>query len=99
PHIISTLLPYTTLFRSRVHGSDPSWPRRRPDWNLQSEPAARIRASEKLQPVFPTARATSHRSPTLAAIEQSRRTIPNCAQPYPRSEEHTSELQSLAYLV
>src|SRR6266404_7555628 len=46
----STLFPYTTLFRSRRHGS--RWPVSRPGWRRRA-----------------------------------------------RSEEHTSELQSLAYLV
>src|SRR5205823_14750834 len=70
---ISTLFPYTTLFRSSPSSSFPRWYR----------PA---RGTSALRPAARWLRAAS-RSPPLGR-----------GGPH-RSEEHTSELQSLAYLV
>src|SRR2546425_6711027 len=86
----STLFPSTPLFRSR-----PTPPSQAP-----SPPAFRARkvAPAKVGPVrrpadsMPTVRHSeaAHRPPWSAAVTFARGT---------RSEEHTSELQSLAYLV
>src|SRR2546423_10357879 len=61
----STLFPYTTLFRSRVH--------RRAGRTARGDDGSRSGAADRLRPVR------------------------GCGRE--RSEEHTSELQSLAYLV
>src|SRR2546425_6285772 len=80
----STLFPYTTLFRSRVGGL----------FRVELEPlrqphadAAGLEQLRDLRPVFELgAGAVAQRKPGAAVAEL-------------RSEEHTSELQSLAYLV
>src|SRR3712207_9246927 len=80
----STLFPYTTLFRSRC---DASW-------------------SPEASWCSPTSRDRSDRMPCSAGSDG--RTITDghtitdsraASTPYPRSEEHTSELQSRQYLV
>src|SRR3989441_5441545 len=81
----STLFPYTTLFRSR----------------------ARLRAAEGIAdgPRTPARNRMRGAAGELAAAadESDRRYRPRAARGTPaaggRSEEHTSELQSLAYLV
>src|SRR3712207_9012869 len=84
----STLFPYTTLFRSKG-GVDISGP----DWSRTSTP---LRA----QGPQPCASANSATSPSdcCASSAPIRR---KCARfgSLPRSEEHTSELQSRQYLV
>src|SRR5687767_15514764 len=70
----STLFPYTTLFRSRMNGTEPG-----------TTTVVKICESEAQK-----ARAARSRSRSIA------RTPPIVLI---RSEEHTSELQSLAYLV
>src|SRR2546425_4449271 len=91
----STLFPYTTLFRSNGGlvgslqpdicgtGATPS--------TLDGRERHRLRSDEQL---LLLGRELDH-APTAARIAQ-RREDP---APNPRSEEHTSELQSLAYLV
>src|SRR2546425_3923707 len=80
----STLFPYTTLFRSHL-GS------------------GRVAAHEQLQPVPGEARRHGRRELRGVLVLQLvqhlplRRVLPPCSSC--RSEEHTSELQSLAYLV
>src|SRR2546430_6366041 len=75
----STLFPYTTLFRSPVHGASP----------LHAAPLPRIlRAVTTQQMTCPACRAEI---PTGSAF------CPACGNP--RSEEHTSELQSQSNLV
>src|SRR2546425_9652051 len=96
----STLFPYTTLFRSRAD------PRRR--LRLPGRLGARLRADR----ARPGGRAPVRpgRRPALPARLRNRDAArvlsrPESADPcradlrVPRSEEHTSELQSLAYLV
>src|SRR3712207_8476329 len=79
----STLFPYTTLFRSQALP-----PRRKSSIQTVSPPDA------FLQPLLPGAKASSPSStpklPSLALAVSSSS---------PRSEEHTSELQSRQYLV
>src|SRR5205814_4157399 len=72
---MSTLFPYTTLFRSRV--------------------AAAKRVSRADQDAFALA---SHRK-AVAAIDEGRFEQEIAATAFRRSEEHTSELQSLRHLV
>src|SRR2546430_13432604 len=86
----STLFPYTTLFRSaRSSWSSPSADLRAPAW-----PAQRARSSAHLR-----ARA----SPVQPVSTRPARAIGGGyrggAPPLPRSEEHTSELQSQSNLV
>src|SRR5262245_63812951 len=69
---ISTLFPYTTLFRSRC--STPSWTKR------CFTPGIKIGATK------PTS-------------DSARMPDGSLSQPIERSEEHTSELQSLRHLV
>src|SRR3712207_8110622 len=79
----STLFPYTTLFRSRV-------PRSRPPTG-ESTPApatATGRVGEERYAVMP--------APASASASPPRSRRPGAT---PRSEEHTSELQSRQYLV
>src|SRR2546425_2223461 len=69
----STLFPYTTLFRSRLHG-----------------------------PLLPIHGADGHAPEVLLVVEHlGVAHVVDRVHPRldPRSEEHTSELQSLAYLV
>src|SRR5205823_6769763 len=82
----STLFPYTTLFRSAEHWL-PSCPTIRP----------RRRRSRCSIPATDSFR----RASAYSSIGSSERLLPIEADaPGPvRSEEHTSELQSLAYLV
>src|SRR5687767_15202575 len=80
----STLFPYTTLFRSRRRTSLKMVPLSRFD----SADFGRTRFPRKTMLVLLT---------THAACERSLRRLPEVRPP--RSEEHTSELQSLAYLV
>src|SRR5205823_14415302 len=88
----STLFPYTTLFRSL-----PAFMIRRPDGRfdgLFGEPI-RVDASQSTEKAVHAATQTFARQ-----LEHHIRERPHLwYQFYPRSEEHTSELQSLAYLV
>src|SRR5205814_10160411 len=92
----STLLPYTTLFRSVVHDQDPT---HAPPVgiagknSLNAAPPSRAESTQTTPPMSCTARATTARPRPV---------------PFPgglvvkkgsRSEEHTSELQSLRHLV
>src|SRR3712207_9380987 len=92
----STLFPYTTLFRSHPvqHGQP------RPALEVQGE-----RLLQALRPQRPAAAAHA------ASTEETRswvyscrgssstRSVNPCSTTRPRSEEHTSELQSRQYLV
>src|SRR3712207_6959802 len=79
----STLLPYTTLFRSRPPRSSPPWTPAR----CSSTPSHLGRL-----PWIPPPRS---RTPTRSPIRPCGR----CRWRGTRSEEHTSELQSRQYLV
>src|SRR2546425_3549708 len=79
----STLFPYTTLFRSVGGGGPPV----RPAVAIAGRAKTRTRrAVMAVRRPFLTQRAVDRCSPPLVLDPQ-------------RSEEHTSELQSLAYLV
>src|SRR5205823_12487256 len=91
----STLFPYTTLFRSHADRLlAPHALRRRQPATARGarrhahhgrRPARRRRVAQRAAPVHaPAGSADAHPSPSSRE---------------PRSEEHTSELQSLAYLV
>src|SRR5687767_15357251 len=81
----STLFPYTTLFRSALRALRPRG-RGRP---VQAGRRPRPRgAPERAAPSAGRLHGLARRPPAAAAGERAR-----------RSEEHTSELQSLAYLV
>src|SRR5205823_7260312 len=95
----STLFPYTTLFRSP---QQPAVPAAAKPW-LAPQPSAEPRIEHPIEaaaaPVAPPLPALAESDPSLqdalAALFGS--TIFD--QFFYRSEEHTSELQSLAYLV
>src|SRR3712207_6959565 len=81
----STLFPYTTLFRSRVAGAEAAGVPRRPRLALARVGGARRSAA------LPGG-APAHLRAAADARHRPRRDRP-------RSEEHTSELQSRQYLV
>src|SRR5687767_15670608 len=82
----STLFPYTTLFRSPERPKQAAGPQsRRNDDRVGIERALRGLHSDDMATAFSNGHGR-------AALDD-RRTLPA------RSEEHTSELQSLAYLV
>src|SRR2546425_8259366 len=89
----STLLPYTTLFRSDLQA------------RLDEARQEVVRALAKLQTVASRAEAASAMAEAEIAVQSLRfRHCRGCLRPARdrlelRSEEHTSELQSLAYLV
>src|SRR3546814_1023147 len=75
-----TLFPYTTLFRSPADTpAMPSAGRRRDGWNCRPRPVARPGAGGTSGP----------------AVREAGHPIPSTSRPPARSEEHTSELQSL----
>src|SRR5687767_15203114 len=81
----STLFPYTTLFRSRKRPSPAGWRRSTPV----------VPAPDRT----PSAARTRDRSDEWAASASDSPVRAASDRPRTRSEEHTSELQSLAYLV
>src|SRR5205823_12799259 len=92
----STLFPYTTLFRSSMHGA--------PAARTVDAAEAPVEAAAPIPDAIP---APSEETPPLVR-ERVRRVAAHQPAPVPppsavpassRSEEHTSELQSLAYLV
>src|SRR2546425_9028960 len=83
----STLFPYTTLFRSRF-------------FSTPSDPGFFRQAMNLPGPnVVPLPQNLSFEEGALAEPLAIALHSMKFAQPAPRSEEHTSELQSLAYLV
>src|SRR5205823_14873323 len=90
PPPTSTLFPYTTLFRSQPH-------------TLQENSCLTTSNSESatMQRAKRSSSRHSNRSAYLLSRRGRRRTVSSLAQRVRlhRSEEHTSELQSLAYLV
>src|SRR2546425_6438884 len=83
----SPLFPYTTLFRSRPKSTPIYRPPRSRGCTGASTPGhERGEARPRVSPGEPRGRA-------------SPRSCPGVEAPVHRSEEHTSELQSLAYLV
>src|SRR2546422_1488973 len=89
----STLFPYTTLFRSRAHRCDDRGEKAWRCKDLLCRPAAvarRGRAAEEN-------RRGGHRDG--AGGEERRPPAPGARDRRPRSEEHTSELQSRLHLV
>src|SRR5205823_14755742 len=92
---MSTLFPYTTLFRSGDQSRrGPAAAVARDDRHARRvrRDARRARAHAR-----PRGRLRRRRLPGIAAALRNRR--PPRARRATRSEEHTSELQSLAYLV
>src|SRR5439155_20970769 len=86
----SPSFPYTTLFRSvRPDG-------RRHDERDEPVPAARAQADDLAQELLPSAEDVS-RPLSARVLERPRKTITTAV--VPRSEEHTSELQSRGHLV
>src|SRR5205814_9844128 len=85
----STLLPYTTLFRSpgvpRIQSGHARCPRSTPSRPTPWPSTSRMRCSTKRAP--------------LGTPTRRRRQSPQSGTPPRRSEEHTSELQSLRHLV
>src|SRR3989441_6616130 len=89
----STLFPYTTLFRSA--GA------RRTDRGRRGRPAGRLRPAHRLEGASPRLLpgGTGARPYAAGRRRHGLATRPAPRPPLQRSEEHTSELQSLAYLV
>src|SRR2546422_7650249 len=79
----STLFPYTTLFRSTTYGSPPC-----------VEVGSRFR--DRRQAVLTSSR--SGRTPNCTSYWHGQKLSP-ATDDWPRSEEHTSELQSRLHLV
>src|SRR2546425_5293165 len=82
----STLFPYTTLFRSHDPGAHPAQSRHR---------RLDLPADEPHPVLVPAERPLESRARHLEDVAAAQRAV----GVEPRSEEHTSELQSLAYLV
>src|SRR3712207_8571440 len=81
----STLFPYTTLFRSEVA-------------------AAEAGEADQVEPARPRVVGDDHRNAGLVAVDVAHlppadQLVHHAAAAQPRSEEHTSELQSRQYLV
>src|SRR5205823_13507561 len=92
----STLFPYTTLFRSVVIGGAPIWEeaRARPRLSRISMSDQRgVVSADHFRPDPYTQSRIAERTLNAAIVHAE------IARSYERSEEHTSELQSLAYLV
>src|SRR3989441_7657480 len=91
----STLFPYTTLFRS--YGKPKRGPRLMPGMTLAIEPMVNVGGADirtlddKWTVVTEDGSLSAHFEHTVAILDKG--------GPPRRSEEHTSELQSLAYLV
>src|SRR5690625_5639959 len=83
--LLSTLFPYTTLFRSKSN---------RKCWDEHSQPGAR----GSCQASRPSAAWRCLRSSSCSSTWTSQ-SISTDGQSRPRSEEHTSELQSRGHLV
>src|SRR2546425_12805569 len=92
----STLFPYTTLFRSELRGH----PARAVETVGRGPRLARLLAVEPHDPVRELVLPRRERARELDQEGRARATVvrPDEAD-VARSEEHTSELQSLAYLV
>src|SRR5205823_10687990 len=99
PTLLSTLLPYTTLFRSEVQGDYNKRPR--PSVDLLFSSAAEV-YGERLIAVILTGSGSDGAAGAVDVKNAGGTVIvqdPQTARYPSRSEEHTSELQSLAYLV
>src|SRR5687767_15673032 len=83
----STLFPYTTLFRSTTA----------PSATIVSVPRSVVRATSRMR--SPQPRLPSHVYLKPAEGSMTRVVVADWPRQPARSEEHTSELQSLAYLV
>src|SRR3546814_6465256 len=82
-----TLFPYTTLFRSARTPQDPFGP-----GPVGPEPAPPAPTA----PILPNISWNSLRSrPSVGVVSPSGEILATCSRPILRSEEHTSELQSL----
>src|SRR5205823_7662113 len=95
----STPFPYTTLFRSpgdRARGPVAAGVRPPGRGRLRPQPQPEQPAPDRAGAAHPPRRV---RLPAGRVLRQVREAHPELAGGHPRSEEHTSELQSLAYLV
>src|SRR5205823_12471737 len=91
----STLFPYTTLFRSDL--AAPLC--RRAIWigpNRHFAPPSSLGSASRTTSILCALTGSSARCSLTARASMRRQ---HCLRKPPRSEEHTSELQSLAYLV
>src|SRR5205823_14158841 len=97
PTPLSTLFPYTTLFRSYSETATPD------DRALEPISSSRESAIVVIMPFSERAPAESASESNAAnkglADSSAHECAPAGTSTIPRSEEHTSELQSLAYLV
>src|SRR5205823_12649461 len=95
----STLFPYTTLFRSAAH--HPGGTRREPDESAGLRPGVHSHRPARSHHVFRGAAALTMRGTFVLSVAVAQLATAQASGPAsaPRSEEHTSELQSLAYLV
>src|SRR3712207_7461010 len=91
----STLFPYTTLFRSGLHGAAPPRDARRARPARAVLRRAQAGGAALLRPAAEGAGAPPHAAPVLLAGAGPAQDL----RAGPRSEEHTSELQSRQYLV
>src|SRR2546425_13070769 len=92
----STLFPYTTLFRSIGVFAEELIKQGQTVWVFDARVDARVNFADL--PTFPPAMRAFLRKYGYDEMHEGRRTIVLCGD-HARSEEHTSELQSLAYLV
>src|SRR3989441_1296723 len=94
----STLFPYTTLFRSRA-AQGPADPLLRRDRILRDERQGRELMAANSFGSSATLGIGGRTFEIFRLDALERRGLGIARLPYSRSEEHTSELQSLAYLV
>src|SRR2546425_9012885 len=91
----STLFPYTTLFRSRRHGELERLGRCVPGDEARDEPRGEaVATAHPIHHIHAVPPALRERA-GLCIVQHRAPAVPSGS----RSEEHTSELQSLAYLV
>src|SRR5205823_11109801 len=94
-HPFSTSFPYTTLFRSLAGGP----PARAQAGLAAAQPDAVSAFVHQLEPIILRADVPAFLALVANSADRSRAVSFASFEFPPRSEEHTSELQSLAYLV
>src|SRR2546425_11947022 len=92
----STLFPYTTLFRSCLTAQPTPDPSQEGNCQPRAANSTGLRLREPPTNAPPLLRRESR---WVARVSAAKRGFIAPFLPQPRSEEHTSELQSLAYLV
>src|SRR5205823_13401601 len=90
PPPTSTLFPYTTLFRSVLNSASE---------NVDASPQMTQQAIDLASRYDLTSVDALHAAAAVVAKVDELVTLEKAGKPIHRSEEHTSELQSLAYLV